>query len=99
MKDTYLGEAYTRVNKDHECFGCGTTIKPDPNKRTQIRHDVWKTWKTVVNKYYCSNCERLVDYATDVDDNCNSLKPFNPEKNKFKKFRYKVFLLVYKIFN
>lgn len=84
MKDTFLGTVYARPNKTHTCHTCGAEIKPFrlPSwEKQKIRHDVWKTWKTVVNKYFCKECEHLLD--TQVSLQTNDKKPYNPEKREF----------------
>lgn len=82
MKDIFLGKAFARPNKQHICHSCGTLIEAEKRwSDVKIRHDVWKTWKTVVNKYYCKCCEHLLD--TQLSLQTEDGKPYNPEKREF----------------
>lgn len=74
MTATYFGNKTTCTNKAHECFGCTHTI--DPGNKT--RHDVWKEAGKMVNKYYCKNCETLLNTQATLDTNDG--KPYNPTK-------------------
>lgn len=74
---TYFGYKTTKTNKSHMCFGCMKTI--DPGQR--IRHDVWKEQSKMINKYYCKDCQKLIDTQAVLkpDDG----KPYNPMKGEF----------------
>lgn len=73
-KITFLWSKHTNTNKEHICFGCMRSIK----LWQRTRHDVWKEWKTVVNKYYCQDCETLLDSQLILKT--QSGKPYNPLK-------------------
>ena len=79
MKETFLGTVYTKANKDHVCYTCWKTINPDFLHKT--RHDVWKEWKTVVNKYFCKTCEELMDNQLMLKS--EDWKPYNPKYWEF----------------
>lgn len=89
MKETFLGTVYTKTNKDHVCFGCWETIKSG----NKTRHDVWKEDKTVVNKYFCKNCEAIITNIANIWG-----KPYNPRKNNFADYWSKIFGFLVRLF-
>lgn len=51
----------TKTRKDHTCYCCNRII---PSGSESVRHDVWKENNKVTNKYYCSDCEHIIDKQT-----------------------------------
>ena len=73
-KDTFLGKVYTTLKAEKTCNWCGCIII----KGKRIRHDVWKESGKMTNKYYCTDCDFMIDH---IEDNIEW--PFNPETNEF----------------
>lgn len=75
-KAVYLWNKTTTTRKEHICFWCMRSIK----SWHRIKHDVWKEWSTVVNKYYCADCQSLLD--TQLLLQTENGHPYNPVKGE-----------------